>query len=75
MDSQQNWKNQLQSAYGKSPCSTHQIHNKIKDGLVTSTVSVKISPLIQKELQLLNIKKTFSTGSEVGLKLKLIHPK
>ena len=43
--------------------------------LVTSTVSVKISPLIQKELQLLNIKKTFSTGSEVGLKLKVIHPK
>ena len=43
--------------------------------LVASTVSVKISPLIQKELQLLNIKKTFSTGSEVGLKLKLIHPK
>ena len=39
--------------------------------LVASTVSVKISPLIQKELQLLNIKKTFSTG----LKLKLIHPK
>ena len=43
--------------------------------LVASTVSVKISPLIQKELQLLSIKKTFSTGSEVGLKLKLIHPK
>ena len=35
--------------------------------LVAATLSVKISALLQKELQLLNVKETFWTDSEVVL--------
>ena len=35
--------------------------------LVSATISVKISALLQKELQLLNVKETFWTDSEVVL--------
>ena len=40
----------------------------LKTELVAAILSVKISALLQKELQLLNVKETFSTNSEVFLR-------
>ena len=55
------------STSGKSLCSTHQIHNNAKDGTYGSNFISQISELIQKELQLLNVKETFWTDSKVVL--------
>ena len=64
---QWNLKNQLLSAYLKSSCSTHQIHSNTKEGTCAATLAVKVLALLQKELQLLNVKETFWTDSEIVL--------
>ena len=64
---QWNWKNQLLSTYGKSLAAPIKYITIPRMELVAATLSVKMSVLLQKELQLLNVKETFWTDSKVVL--------
>ena len=57
------------SAYGKSMHSTHHIKYITipRIELVPENLSVKVPALLQKEFQLLKVKETFWTDSEVVL--------